>query len=48
MADESRVIARVDASPGHAVWRRLGRHRLAVAGGAIVLVVTALAAVLPP
>ena len=47
MADESRVSARVDASSRPSVWRRLGGHRLAVAGGAIVLVVTTLAAVLP-
>jgi peptide/nickel transport system permease protein len=30
-----------------AVWRRLGRHRLALTGGAIVLVVAMLAVVLP-
>ncbi len=37
----------VDAPAGHAVWRRLGRHRLALAGGAIVLVVATLAVALP-
>jgi peptide/nickel transport system permease protein len=36
-----------DASSGQAVWRRLGRHRLALTGGAIVLVVAMLAVVLP-
>jgi peptide/nickel transport system permease protein len=44
------VVARhtgVDASPDYAVWRRLARHRLALAGGAIVLVVATLAVVLP-
>jgi peptide/nickel transport system permease protein len=36
-----------DLSADLAVWRRLGRHRLALTGGAIVLVVATLALVLP-
>jgi peptide/nickel transport system permease protein len=36
-----------DPSAHQTVWRRLGRHRLALTGGAIVLVVATLALVLP-
>jgi peptide/nickel transport system permease protein len=36
-----------DQSAHQTVWRRLGRHRLALTGGAIVLVVATLALVLP-
>jgi ABC-type antimicrobial peptide transport system permease subunit len=47
MADDVQRVARADGSSGQSVWRRLGRHRLALAGGAIVLVVATLAVALP-
>ena len=47
MAEEIQPRSRVDAPAVHAVWRRLGHHRLALAGGAIVLVVATLAVALP-
>jgi peptide/nickel transport system permease protein len=47
MAEAGLPATRVDASSGRAVWRRLARHRLALTGGAIVLVVATLGVVLP-
>jgi peptide/nickel transport system permease protein len=47
MAEARRSATRVDAALGRALWRRLGRHRLALTGGAIVLIVATLGVVLP-
>ena len=47
MADARPGAIGVDPPAGRHVWRRLARHRLALAGGAVVLVVTALSVALP-
>jgi peptide/nickel transport system permease protein len=47
MAEPASRPAGGDASTAHAVWRRLGRHRLAVTGGTIVIVVVALSVLIP-
>ena len=47
MAEALPRAAGGDPSVHQTVWRRLGRHRLALTGGAIVLVVATLALVLP-
>jgi peptide/nickel transport system permease protein len=47
MADARPLATRADAASARRLWRRLGRHRLAVTGGAIVLIVATLGVVLP-
>jgi peptide/nickel transport system permease protein len=47
MAEALRPAAGAEAASGRATWRRLRRHRLAVAGGMTVVVMATLALLLP-
>jgi len=46
MADAAAIAPTTPAAPARSLWRRLRRHRLAVAGGTITLIVTVLAMII--